>query len=204
MSIANTKTYDVFLSCSAIDKVYARLVELAFSTQDIDVFQADAMRADENWREMIWNAMAESAAMVLVLPSAGAMPSNTLLEIGAATAWNKPIFLISINDRAENLPSYLHDQRVYPLARLDDVVSKVKAILSPMSEENLQNLTRIYQEMAIPTDRLISMPVAIEELARRYESAFGKAVSGEQLVESLIRLRKMGKLPRLSEQRKRK
>jgi hypothetical protein len=201
MSIATVKS-DVFLSSSAIDEEAAELVDAALTEQGLDVFRPTKVQPGTNLQEAVWEAIAESAAMVVILPAVGPVSSNALVELGAAMAWHKPIFLVSPSPTPKYLPTFLQEQPVFPIQRLDDVVHLIKSGLSPLSEENIARLTRIYHEMGIPADQLLKKPAAIDLLAKKYNAAASSIIPGEQLISQLFRLRKRGKLPRITGRRR--
>lgn len=117
--------------------------------------------------------------------------------MGAAMAWHKPIFVVHTMTGNVRLPSYLEDFPAYPISRIDDVVQSIKRGLKPLSENEQSVLTSVYAELGIPTDRLLREPAAIEKFAQAFNKLCGTNLSGERLLQELVRLRKDGRLPRL-------
>jgi len=192
-----TQTYDVFLSYSFTEASTANLVERALTQAGLDVFTPSKVQPTEDLEDSLWRALAESAAVVVILSPDRAPGSSTAVELGAAIAWHKPIYIVHGEARSARLPSYLSSFPAYPISRIDDVVQSVMRTLEPLSEEDRSALCDIYTELGIPTDALLRQPAAIETLAREFYSRRRKQISGERLVQELIRLRKRGGLPKL-------
>jgi len=197
--MSRTKTiYDVFLSYSLTEADTAALVERALTAAGFDVFTPAKVEPGADVREAVWRALAESAALVAVVHPQHAPMSNTMVELGAAMAWHKSIFVVQTVNGKTRPPDYLQEFPVYPLSRLDDVVQSVRGSLKPLSERERDILRAVYADLRIPTDRLLRDPTAIEALASEFNRRSTAPVSGERLVQELIRLRKAGLLPRLA------
>jgi predicted nucleotide-binding protein len=90
-----TKTYDVFISHSAADKATARQVAKSLEAAGLATFHLDLIQSGENISEEVWEALAESHALIAIVSPDDVTSANVILEIGAASAWNKPVFLSS-------------------------------------------------------------------------------------------------------------
>lgn len=174
----------------------ADIARCAFEQAELSVFGIDEMDVTNNIKSTLWRALAESAALVVIISSDEAPSSTTAAEIGAAMAWHKPIYIVYTGKNLV-LPSYLAEASVYPISLVGNVALSIKRGLTMLSKSELSILRDIYVEMAIPTDRLLKDPASIDKLARDFDVRCDKKVSGEQLVQELIRLRKTGNLPRL-------
>ena len=192
-----TQTYDVFLSYSFTETPTANLVERALTEAGLDVFTSSKVQPGEDWEDTLWRALAESAALVVILCPDRPQGSSIAVELGAAIAWHKPIYIVHPEAETVRLPSYLSDFPAYPISRIDDVVRSVMRTLEPLSDEDRSVLCDIYADLGIPTDALLKEPPTIDMLAGKFRSRRHKSVSGERLVQELIRLRKTGKLPKL-------
>ena len=192
-----TLTCDVFLSYSLTEAPVAELVERALEEAGLDVFNLAKVEAGVNLQDRLWRALAESSAIVAIVHPHHTLPSSIAVELGAAMAWHKPVFVVHTDRGNGNLPSYLGDFPTYPVSRIDDVVQAITRGLQPLLEEERSALLSVYADMRIPTDRLLQQPAAVEDLARDFNQRCGTNISGERLVQELLRLRKISALPRL-------
>lgn len=195
MSTQTATTYDVFLSYPMTEAGLADSVARALQQAGLDVFWHERFDAGE--KDAIWHALAESAALIAIVPSESPLASSVAVEVGAFKAWRKPIYVIQAARGSIKLPTYLADCPVYPLSRVDDVVESIKRGLTSLSEADRDVLATVYREVGMPTDELLFDPIAIELLSLKFSERCGKMVAGERLVQELLRLRKGGKLPRL-------
>ncbi len=196
MSVQTT-TYDVFLSYSLTEARTAGLVERALTEAGLDVF--NPARADPGLptQEMLWKVLAESAALVVIIHPQRAPGSNTAVELGAAMAWHKPIYVVRAGNGTAKPPAYLERFPAFPLSRIEDVVTSIKRSLRTLSDEERETLCEVYAEMGVSADQLLSDPASLEDLAQKFNSRSNTSYAGERLIQELLRLRKSGKLPRL-------
>ena len=197
MSVKAT-TYDVFLSYSLTDAKSAELVERALTEAGLDVFTPDKVESGADAREVLWRALAESVALVAVVHPERAPMSNIAVELGAAMAWHKSIYVVRTENGSAKAPDYLQEFPIYPISRLDDVVHSIRNALKPLSKKQLAALRSAYLDLGIPTDKLLRDPASIDVLARQFNRRCSAHVPGERLVLELVRLRKAGNLPRLA------
>jgi hypothetical protein len=190
-------TYDVFLSSSLAHAKTAEMVARALREAGLDVFVPGEVAPGGKLRDALWQALAESSAFVAVIGPEQIPPANLMVELGAAMAWYKPIYVVHTATESIQLPDYLADSPAYPVSRIDDVVQSIRQA-ELLSAQDLQLLCEVYAKAGTPTDRLLRQPASLEELAAKFEAASGKRVPGERLVHALIRLRKGGALPRLN------
>src|SRR5882757_5740728 len=84
--------YDVFISHASADAEAADMLANSFRAADIAPFYALIVEPSDDVADAVWEALAESAAVVAIL-SPNSINEHLVLEIGAAKAWNKPVFL---------------------------------------------------------------------------------------------------------------
>lgn len=199
MSTQIVTTYDVFLSYPMTETGLADQVARALEQAGLDVFwdRQAGIGLEENIQDTIWRAVAESAALIAIVPTEGAFLSNMAVEVGAFKAWCKPIYVVQAAKGQIRLPVYFADCPIYPLSRLDDVVAAIKRDLASLTAEDCDALAEIYADHAIPVDQLLSNPIEIEQLAEEFHLRCGKKVAGERLIQELLRLRKSGRLSRI-------
>lgn len=197
MSTQTLTTYDVFLSYPMTESGLADQVARSLNQAGLDVFWDREIGIGESLQDTIWRALAESAALIAIVPSEGTLASNIAVEVGAFKAWCKPIYIIQAARGQIRPPTYLADCPIYPLSRVDDVVASIKRGLASLTEDDCGILATIYGDYNIPVDKLLTNPAAIEKLADEFNTRCGKRVTGERLVQELLRLRKAGRLPRI-------
>jgi len=197
MSTQVATIYDVFLSYPMTEAALADRIALALQQADLDVFWQDRFDIGESHQDALWRAVAESAALIMIVPSEGSLAPSVAFEVGAFKAWRKPIYVIQATEGSFKLPTYLADCPVYSLSHVNDVVASIKCGLSSLTENDRAVLAGIYRELGMPTDQLLADPAAIDTLAREFHAKCGKMVPGERLVRELLTLRKKGNLPRL-------
>ncbi|MCD4726901.1 MAG: toll/interleukin-1 receptor domain-containing protein [Pirellulales bacterium] len=197
MSTQTATTYDVFLSYPITEAGLAAQVARALQEADLDVFWRDEVEAGESYQDTIWKATAESAALIVIVPTESPLASSVAVEVGAFRAWQKPIYVIQAARGSIKLPMYLADCPVYQLSRVNDMVESIKRGLTSLSEEDRDVLAAIYLEMGISVDQLLVNPATIEKLAHEFCAKSGKMASGVRLARELLTLRKRGILPRL-------
>lgn len=116
------------------------------------------------------------------------------IELGAARAWNKPIFGILTDPTFTDLPSGLSGIHLYTTGRIEDAIRAIESSGKELSENDRSRLAQLYGEIGVSVDRLALDPRHLEELVKRFSACTGKSVSGERLLSELLRMRKQGKL----------
>lgn len=114
-----------------------------------------------------------------------------------ALAWNKPIYILYDGIDAAELPDYLQEFRVRPVAELPSVIDEISQAQQPLSDDARSELIDAYRQADVPTDQLLTKPVELKKLADDFQRRTGKMIGAERLLQELIRLRKQGRLPRL-------
>lgn len=192
-----SKTSDVFISHAISDGDVAAEVAHALQAAGLTPFYINRVDAGADVSREIWEALSESRALIAVISPETANYSMGMIEIGAATAWNKPVFLLINGPSSTKIPPALHSYPVFPLSRLDDVVHAIKAGFEPLSTEERDSLARLYLQFDLPADRLSQTPSALRELTQEFNAQTKKQFSGERILSELLRMRKRGQLPRL-------
>ena len=156
----------------------------------------------EGWKDELWEGMVNSEVVIVVAPIRPVMASSQAVEVGAALAWQKPIYVVPSGDPAEEVPSYLQDMPCYPLSRLDDLIRSTRDALKPtLSEIERAALVAAYKELGVPADQLVSDPTLLDALVKKFNDRQKTRLSGEQIALELLRLRKSAGLPRLPKRR---
>jgi nucleoside 2-deoxyribosyltransferase len=190
-----TCPYDVFLSYSFTEGRTADLVERALTEAGLNVFNHAKIELGKDLEDVVRSALAESAAVVVVVDPERPPAHGTLLELGAAMAWEKPIYLVRADAGTVRLPDYLRRFRAYSVSGVDDMVQAVRREAAQLSEADRAVLLAVYAEFGIPLDRLMDEPRHVDALGHEFTARRKKHILGERLVQELMRLRKRGELP---------
>ncbi len=197
MTATASKIYDVFVSHAAADNHLATEIADSLDSVGLKAFHEGAVEPGMDIAETIWQALAESRALIAIISPEAPMRAMGMVEIGAAAAWNKPVFLLINGPSSTKLPTALSMYPVYPLGRLEEVVRAIRTGFEPLTDNERDILADIYLHLNTPTDQLSQSPKALRELTRNFSKHADKQYSGERLLTELIRMRKKGQLPRL-------
>ncbi|MEX0728324.1 MAG: hypothetical protein WD065_18785 [Planctomycetaceae bacterium] len=148
---------------------------------------------DEN---SVWEAMAESRAVVAVIPDDATL-SAMAFELGAATAWNKPIYGVTSRTTLAQMPHAWRNMKLFPMSRIDEVAQLILRSSQPISEHEVEQLSECYVKIGIPADQLALQPNSLAELVRKFNKMTKRQMSGEEVLSLLLRLRKRQALPSL-------
>ena len=197
MTTTLNKTYDVFISHAASDKPVATEIAESLDAAGLNPFYEGSLQPGMDVGEAIWHALAESRALIAVISSDVTPQAMALVEIGAAVAWNKPVFVLINGPSSTKLPTALESYPVYPISRLEEVIRAIQTGFVPLTDHERERLSEIYLDLSTPTDQLSQSPTTLRELTTTFNKSTRKQYSGERLLSELIRMRKKGELPRL-------
>jgi hypothetical protein len=190
-----SKTYDVFISHSVKDSALALEVANACRESGLEAVTNTELLPGENVSDAIWDALAESRALLTIISPSGPTASMTI-EIGAARAWNKPIYAVVTDPSSTRLAPALTGIPLYTSGRLQDVIKSIRASVEQFSEEDRVVLSVLYSQLGLSADQLALDPRQLGLLVKRFAKRSGKVVEGERLLSELLRLRKQGRLVR--------
>jgi nucleoside 2-deoxyribosyltransferase len=195
--------FTVFLSHSVADREQADRVMRGLADAGLEVVDPRAIVTGASWKDDVWDALTKSDALVVLADARREPSADVAVELGAAMAWHKPIFVVRTDgDPAAPLPAaYFAGLPTFPSSRLADVVSSIRLQAAPLSEADRTNLRVAYAELAVPSDQYLTNPELVDELATRFTARSAKRVAGERLVQELMRMQKSGTLPKLHKRR---
>ncbi len=191
----STKIYDVFVSHADTNADLAREVAEPCRENGLEGVANSELPARRNVGDIVWDALAESRALIAILSPHGPTPPMAV-EIGAARAWNKPIYAIVTDPTASYEGAALKGVALYPKGRVADVIRLIQESSHQFTEEDRSLLARLYSEAAVSVDQLLLSPAKLEKLVKQFSRASGKRVDGERLLSELLRMRKQKKLVR--------
>jgi hypothetical protein len=190
------KTYDVFISYGPSDKEIAADVAKSFRLNGVEPFTVEEVESGESISDAIWQALAESKALVAILPSNGPSPSMAV-EIGGAQAWSKPIYLLASDSSAVRLPSALSNLRLVPPGGIEDVIRDIKQTADVFSDEDRKLIAEIYLENGTSVDNYFLDQRQLRKATDQFIRRSGRKVGGERLLREMLTMRKRGVLPRI-------
>jgi hypothetical protein len=197
MTTVINNTCDVFISNAASDTKIASEIAAGLESAGLETFHAGMVKPGTNISEAIWEALAESRALIAIISPDALTHAMGMVEIGGAAAWNKPIFLLLNGPSSTKLPAALARYPVYPISRLEEVVRAIQSGFEPLTEDERVLLANIYRHLSVPADQLSQSPKALRDLTTQFNKTTHKQYSGERLLSEILRMRKRGQLPRL-------
>jgi hypothetical protein len=191
----NSPTYDVFVVYDRRDAPTAVSVVDVLRAHGLAVFfDVQQIAPGANIEDAIWQAMAESHALVVVLPEEIAS-SWLAFELGAAKAWNKPIYAVSAFSAHKNIPASLRGVQVLPLSRVEEIAQSIATTSDRLSEEDIAHLGDAYASTGVAVDQLLLQPQQLAAVVKQFNKKSGRKMSGEQIMWHMLRLRKQAMLP---------
>jgi hypothetical protein len=187
------KTYDVFITHSSRDAALAMEVASACRESGLEAVTNTELLPVADSSDALWEALAESRALLTILSPTGPTPSMGI-EIGAARAWNKPIYALVTDPSFTRIPAALSGIHLYTTGRLQDVIQEIRSSVQQLTDEDRDFLMRIHAETGISVDQLALQPARLQDLVKKFDMGRGKTIAGERLLSELLRLRKQGKL----------
>jgi hypothetical protein len=194
--VQDGKTYDLFLSYSIDLSDEAKSLKKKLTKAGFTVFEPSKVQLGQNIVKETWDALAGSWAVV-VLIKPGRIPSTAAVEIGAASAWQKPTYILTAGKGEYHVPLYFSQYLVFDMSDVDKLIERIRNDRRPLTEDQLYSLKNAYRKLGIPTDKLLLQPASIEKLQKMLQKDIGLQVSGERIMQWLLRLRKQGNLPRV-------
>ena len=126
-------TFDVFISHSHRDAAISAEIARVLRSYDLRVFTDAEVGAGQNIEDVLWEAISESQALEAIIPETD--PSASIsLELGAARAWNKPIYAVASNPATVRLPVGLQGMTIYPSSRIEEIAQEIKKASGLLTE----------------------------------------------------------------------
>lgn len=198
MTATATPTFDVFVSHSSRDREFAADVADRLKAEGLQPFHDASVPIGQEISKAIWDALAECHAFIVIVSPDSVPDAMGMIELGAATAWNKPIFVLLNGPASTRVPDALGTYQVYPRNRIDEVLNQIRRNFESITDDERQVLVESYSDLGVPADRLSQSPRELQQLVEKFNEKTGMHLSGTRLLSELLRLRKQAKLPRLS------
>ena len=129
--------------------------------------------------------------IVVISPRSLRSP-NIAVEVGAATAWSKSIFPVRHRVSSTALPTYLRSYKTFSSSELKALSRAVQTGLSPLTDDQLGALRKLYVQFGVPSDRLASYPASLESLTTKFNRAAKATLSSERLLQEILRHANLG------------
>lgn len=185
---------DVFLTPGPHDKGLAEVIKREFAEADLEVYGVHDVEPCDALLSEMRRALAECSAFAVILTRATLHSQDFPFQIGMPMAWNKPMYVIYEGIAKTEIPEFLQSYPMRQVGDIDRIVREISESQQPFSNEDRDSLIQTYRELGVPTDQLLLKPLALHELAEKYNSIGPANFAAERLVQELIRLRKQGKL----------
>lgn len=198
MMATATSTFDVFVSHSSRDREFAADVADRLKAEGLQPFHDANVPVGQDISKAIWDALAECHAFIVIVSPDSVPDAMGMIELGAATAWNKPIFVLLNGPASTRVPDALGTYQVYPRNRIDEVLTQIRRNFDSITDDDRRVLVETYSNLGVPADRLSQSPRELQKLVEKFNEKTDKHLSGTRLLSELLRLRKQAKLPRLS------
>jgi hypothetical protein len=140
--------------------------------------------------------LVESQALVVLLTPNSANSANVAVEIGAAMAWQKPIYVLLDRVPPDRFP-HLEPYRTFPLRDIDKLVRTLRRAGPSLSGAEREALKDVYRDLDTPMDLLLEDTESLEKLTDEFNRRTHAGLAGEDLARELLRLQKSSGLPRL-------
>ncbi len=203
MTATATPTFDVFVSHGLRDRDFAEDVADRLKAEGLQPFFDASVPIEQEISKAIWDALAECHAFVVIVSPDSGPDAMGMIELGAATAWNKPIFVLLNGPASTRVPEALGAYQVYPRNRVDEVLTQIRRNFEPITDKDRQVLIDTYSNLGVTADRLSQSPRELQQLVETFNEKTAKQLSGTRLLSELLRMRKQAKLPRLNPIRRR-
>jgi hypothetical protein len=185
--------YDVFVSYNRRDADLARQIAQTMQSYGLNVFTDADLESGKRNENTLWEAIAESQAFIAVIPET--QPSASIvLELGAAKAWDMPIYAILADPSSTRLPTSLRGLLVHSPSRIEGIAQKIKQSLASLTDSEAAVLIDEYERIGVPVDRLSLQPEDLSMLSDQFKRRTSRQMAPEQLLRMLLRLRKQGAL----------
>src|SRR5262245_5291807 len=125
--------FDVFIAHMADNVRLAEDIASRLRSAGVSAFlDIESISAVKSISDTIWEALAESRALVAVFSDENF--SGLGFQIGAAAAWNKPVFIVLDAAATTRLPPMLQSFPVFPIGRIDDLVQRIRLLQEPLTK----------------------------------------------------------------------
>jgi hypothetical protein len=192
-----TDLYEVLLIHAAGDEVGGQevreaLVESGFSV----VSSLDIVRSEKLVGERLRKAIIGADAVVFIFSPASS-DALLLIQLGAASALDKSIFVIRSGVSVDDLPTFAKRFPSFPISHLDEIVASLRKQqrLDASDWEFWKSKLIPYYRKYGPLDELENDYPHLDKIARRMSGFVKRDVSPDEVFYKLLRMKRLGQLP---------
>src|SRR5262249_34555599 len=144
----SNRIIDVFVSHPPSEAKLASDLANACRAYGLEAATSAEFLLVEDAEDALWDALAESRALLIILSPAG-LTSTMGIELGAARAWTHAVFGIVADPSVTSLPVGLSGIQLYPSSRIEDVLRLIKLGGQELSEDDRSLLARLYSKIGV-------------------------------------------------------
>ena len=108
------KTCDVFITHTGADRRIAAQIAERLELAGLESFHAGTLTPEMDIGDAIWEALAESRAVIAIMSPDAPPQAMGMVEIGAAAAWNKLVLVVINGPSSTKLPAGLKTFPAFP------------------------------------------------------------------------------------------
>jgi hypothetical protein len=189
--------YEVLLIHAELDEFSGRevreaLTESGFSVvSSLDIVRSERLIGDRLRRAII------GADAVVFLFSPASSDSLVLLQLGAASALDKPIFVVRSGISVDDLPTFAKQFPSFPISHLDEIVASLRRQqqLDSVDWEFWKSKLIPYYKKFGPLNELENDYPHLDKIARSMSEFVKREVSPDEVFYKLLRMKRLGQLP---------
>lgn len=134
MSQCKKQITDVVVFHAPRDMEIVELLTQELIKAGLAVSCISTLKPDEDFLDQLRVSLVECHAVVILLTRSQMESPNLAVEVGAAMAWNKPIYVLHDGLSVSEIPDYLQRFHIRPLNRISEVVAEIAASRKPLSD----------------------------------------------------------------------
>jgi hypothetical protein len=190
----NEQPCDVFISGGRQGAKFAAEVARVMQANDLAVYRDQDAEPVKRLGDAAWDAMAESRALVIVSPK-GELNDWMIFHLGGAMTWHKPVYVVVDDPAPRHLAPDLPRLPIYSRSRLEEIAQTIKTSEGTVGESDLPVLVEEFERLGEPIDALAADADKQAKLARQFNKRTRQHIVPEELLRTLLRLRKRGYWP---------
>lgn len=190
--------HDIFLSHCAQDRGLAELIRRQLESAGLRVFVDKNLAPGTNITESLREEVISCSIIVILATSASLRASMLAYEVGMASAWNKPVFVLYDGVPTLALPVFLSTFPLYPVEKLDEAIERIQQSIQSLDDQQKRELASAYEHFGVPAREMMHHPQFVYEFTDQFNASHGTSLDGARVIQELVRLDRQGQLPQLS------
>ena len=187
------KAYDLVISHSPKNSELAAEIAGDCRASGLEPY-TQKLQTSADLSDELWEAISESHALLTIVSPTDSAQLLAIL-IGAASAWNLPIYAVVTDpDSPTWLPPGFPTANLFTTRRIPDVLHAIQTSVRELSDADRALLKRLYEKKGISPDQFALEPKRLESFAKQFRKQGGTRVPGERLLAELLRMLRQGEL----------